>query len=231
MNLLDLKLYEEEIKSIYWGQIYNNTISNSNWLKNKSISPGRWAVGYEFLYVLYRILDESKIKNILELGLGQSTKITSQYASFYNAHHIVIEHDKHWIDFIKNAWMDNITSTIIKQTDIEISCLKGNKYYRYKNFHKLLERKYNLIIIDGPWGGDGDVSRIDVLERLPNILENDFVIMLDDCGRVGEWNTFQAMADALKDIGVEISTGIYDGGGYKKTAIITSKSLKWFTTL
>lgn len=75
----DLSALEE----IRWGQIYNSTIAGSEWLKDQSVSPGRWAVGYNYLYILYRILNDVKPTNILELGLGQSTKLMAQYAAFY----------------------------------------------------------------------------------------------------------------------------------------------------
>ena len=67
-------------------------------------------MGYPFLYVLYRILDEAKPRRILELGLGQSTKMISQYAlSDPAVEHTVVEHDPVWIDFFKkqNASLAN----------------------------------------------------------------------------------------------------------------------------
>ena len=80
--------------TIIWAEIFNNVISNSSWLTNKSFSAGRWAVGYQYLYVVYRILNEVRPKNILELGLGQSTRLFGQYAaSDVEVQHIVVEHD------------------------------------------------------------------------------------------------------------------------------------------
>ena len=96
---IDLTLLDE----LYWAQIYNSTIQNSNWLEDKSVSPGRWAVGYNYLYVLYRILDDIRPSHILELGLGQSTKIIGQYAAFCGLpeqiEHVVVEHDDEWKQF------------------------------------------------------------------------------------------------------------------------------------
>ena len=75
-----------------WAQIFNNTISESLWLKDKTFSPGRWAVGYPYLYVMYRVLNETRPKRILELGLGQSTRMIAQYAAaFQDVEHIVVE--------------------------------------------------------------------------------------------------------------------------------------------
>lgn len=89
-------------KEILWAETFNNTVSGSDWLKDKSFSPGRWAVGYQYLYAVYRILNTVKPKKILELGLGQSTKLLSQYAKANKeVKHIVVEHDQEWIDFYK----------------------------------------------------------------------------------------------------------------------------------
>jgi hypothetical protein len=48
LKLIDIQ--NEILKS----QIFNNTITDSEWLKYKSFSPGGWAVDYGFLYTLYR---------------------------------------------------------------------------------------------------------------------------------------------------------------------------------
>ena len=95
------------ILELLWSQIYHDTVLGSDWLKNNSISPGgprRWAVGYNFLYTLYRILNEMRPKQILEIGLGQSTKLTGQYADYFDAKHLVVEHDLEWTKFFCKSW-------------------------------------------------------------------------------------------------------------------------------
>ena len=69
------------IPEILWANIYHDTIASSDWLHDRTISPGglyRWGVGYNFLYAVYRILDEMRSRHILELGLGQSTRLSGQ---------------------------------------------------------------------------------------------------------------------------------------------------------
>lgn len=51
------------------------------------------------MYTLYRILDEVQPKNILEMGLGQTSKMTTQYAKYYkDSHLLIVEGDQLWID-------------------------------------------------------------------------------------------------------------------------------------
>lgn len=38
-----------------WAEIFNNAITGSEWLTDTAFSPGRWAVGYPYLYVMYRV--------------------------------------------------------------------------------------------------------------------------------------------------------------------------------
>ncbi|MEE3497230.1 MAG: hypothetical protein VZR06_18930, partial [Butyrivibrio sp.] len=41
---------------ILYAQRFNNTITDSDWLKYRNFSPGGWAVDYSFLFVLFKIL-------------------------------------------------------------------------------------------------------------------------------------------------------------------------------
>jgi len=81
-ELSEIKHIVKNTNSISYENIYANvfhdTTSRSEWLNDKVFWPGRSALGYPAMYVTYRILNEMKPKRILELGLGQSTKLISQ---------------------------------------------------------------------------------------------------------------------------------------------------------
>ena len=84
---------------LIWAQNFNSVTENSSWLVDRRFAAGRWAVGYQYLYAVYRILEETHPQSILELGLGQSTKLLGQYVSSEkNAMHRVTEHDPNWIE-------------------------------------------------------------------------------------------------------------------------------------
>ena len=98
-----------------WSAIFNNVISGSRWLQNTSFSAGRWAVGYQYLYVMYRVLNEIHPKRILELGLGQSMRMLGQYAAVHEkVSHFVVEHDPEWIDFFQRDFQLSARSRIIQ---------------------------------------------------------------------------------------------------------------------
>lgn len=149
------KSAKEEIEEVYWAHVYHDTIRESDWLVDKSISPGRWAVGYNFLYVLYRVLNDSMPKKILELGLGQSTKLTMQYAQKFAAEHLVVEHDERWRDwFIRTLKFQHNATKFCLFSLIEKGGL-SDKYYEYQGFEEKLSllKDIEVVLIDGPFGG------------------------------------------------------------------------------
>lgn len=235
------------MSDLIWSQIYHDTIVGSEWLLDKSISPGGsrcgiggWAVGYNFLYALYRILDEMHPRSILEMGLGQSSKLTGQYAGCYGVKHVIVEHDREWVDFFCNGWKRFSRQTRIMLTPLVESDFEGEKYFAYRDFHqvmKMMNTPMDLVLIDGPFGGAGPVgwrgtrSRRDIVGYLPQILSPDFVIMVDDCGRKGEQNLLMEIKEILSRHGVEYAAGIYAAGGTCHTGVIVSPKWKFFTSM
>lgn len=215
-----------------WATVFNNTIQGCSWLKDISLSPGRWAVGYPLLYVLYRTLDLINPTNILEMGLGQSSKLIAQYtASTPNADHTVIEQSPEWIQFFEKSNTLSPKSTIC-QLDCEITEYKGSVQVRtYKGLEAVVSNKqYDLIVVDGPSAeGMDQFSRIDILKMIPHNLSKQFVIILDDCNRKAEENTAKEISQMLTQNGIPFSEGSYQGA--KKFCIWVSNDYKFLLTL
>ena len=215
-----------------WGNNFSNIISDSSWLKHKNFAPGRWAMGYPALYTLYRILNEAKPSRILELGLGQSTRMIGQYAyHFKNITHIIVEHDTKWIDFFKKDFILSNNSNIVN-LDLTMTNYKDENtvrtFYRFKeNFNN---KKFDFICIDAPYGYDmKKYSRIDILQILPDCLDENFIIMIDDTNRTGENNTIKEICSILETHSIEYHIGNYEG--CKKSSVICSSTMKFFSSL
>lgn len=197
-----------------WAMVFNNTVSESTWLKDKSFSPGRWAVGYPYLYVMYRILNEARPKTILDLGLGQSSRMIAQYAAHHeNVEHYIVEHDPEWIQFFVNAYSLPQNSHII-QLPWDFAPYKEAESVRvYKAFRETFQgMKFDYISIDGPLGGDmKEYARIDVLGIIPECLSDAFVITMDDYERSGEQHTVKEMRQILQKNGIAYAEGAYSG--------------------
>ncbi len=223
---------ERTAKEAVWGEVFNNTIIGSKWLKDKAFSPGRGAAGYQMLYLIYRVLDEVRPKKILELGLGQSTRMILQYVAEHgDVRHTVVEHNENWIEFFKES-REFPTNTTIVWLDREYVPYKNAKQVlAYKDFVKTFgEEKFDLIIIDGPQDKymkeyTKKYSRIDVLSIIPKCLCKDFVILMDDSHRVGEKNALLEIERVLR--ANDIKYGRWDYVGEKDTTLICNKNYFW----
>lgn len=223
-----------KLQELVWSEVYHDTIRGSEWLtQDMAFSPGRGAIGYPVLYVMYRVLNELHPESILEMGMGQSTKMISRYILYRKgkARHYVVEHDGEWIDFFtKHYPLPDETQVV--QCEIADSKLKlGEEQYTnvttYLGFDaKLGDGKYDFIVIDGPYGyRSPDFSRIDILGILPRCLKEDFVMIMDDCDRKGEQNTCQLILTKLRESGIECYAQTYTGE--KDMVIIVSKNLRF----
>ncbi len=218
----NLKIANENL----FATIFHDTIKNSEWL-NIPLSLSSGAIGYPFAYILYRILDEIEPKHILETGMGQSTKIITEYVkSHKNVGHDVVEHDKEWIEFFKtNTNMSEFQNIhLLKNYKKKF---KGIELNAYKNFKEEFKgQKFDLITIDGPVGVGQEYSRMDILDIIPDCLEQKFIILIDDCERVGEQRTIELLEQKLEDNKIKFHKG-YQYWGVTSVYICVSDDLEF----
>ncbi len=221
-------------QELIWAQVWKDTIRGIDWLQDlPSVSPGRWAVGYNYLYIMTRILNELKPQSVLDIGLGISSTLISQYFMKVhpaNGRHTIIEHDQLWVDFYKKNHKLSTCSEIIVEPCIT-KYYQGHPYNAYKDLKERLDiRKYSVISIDGPIGRDSpEYSRRDILELLPEILEDNFVIVMDDAERIGEKRTIDDIQKVLDSHGIASCVGEY--GGLKTDCVVASESNKFLCSL
>jgi len=211
---------------VLWAEIFNSTSSHErDWFNDKTLSPGRWAAGYQFLYVLYRVLNEIKPSNILELGLGQSTRMITQYVKNQpDVVHQVVEHDEEWIrHFALSLSLGEQTRVVT--LPMETESFMDDSVPIYSGFVDVFAgKKFDLISVDGPYGFLSKVyARIDVLKLLPGCLTDSFVIMVDDYNRQNAKNTVELMKQKLDEHGISYKTGLYHG--IKSLCVIASENL------
>ena len=217
---------------ILWAEIFHDVASNSTWLHDKAFSAGRWAVGYQYLYAVYRILDEVKPKSILELGLGQSTRLLGQYASANrDVLHMVVEHDPSWIEFFQKDFSLGDNTTIVQLERDYIKFCEDEKVLVFKDFYETFNgQKYDFISIDAPFGGDAIVyARVDILNILPECLAESFIIVVDDYERHGEKNMVAILETILKENNIAFKKGVYSG--QKDCVVICSEDLNFVRSM
>lgn len=210
---------QRTINEIEWSQVFRDTIKESKWFQRQQISPGRWAVGYPFLYVLYRVLDSEKPIKILEMGLGQSTRMIAQYAASDTAvNHLVLEESREFMEsFLGERSEDELTNTSIVIIGTELVQYKQSidpvKAYNARELEKAVgNNRFDFICIDAPSCRKEDkYHRIDILRLIPDFISEKFVIMMDDAERDGEKNTEKEIDNKLEENGIRYYKRKYSG--------------------
>lgn len=207
---------------------FSNAIQNSEWLKYKSFYPGRWAVEYTFLLTLFRIFEHHKFTNLLEFGLGQTSRMVHQYAAFHNVPAITVEHDSEWIEFTRkdthNAYPINV-----KVLPLEMVDYNGYKTRTYQGVKTAFEnQKFDFILVDGPFGSE-HYSRSQIIQLAKSNLAETFCIIIDDCNRIGEQETVAEVENVLKSNSIKYAINKYYG--LSDYVVICSENLKFLASL
>lgn len=216
---------QQNYQELNYADLLHDCTNQSTWLKDKAFSLFGWAANYSFIYTLYRILDKINPINILEMGLGQTTKVTSQYVANKNpqAQLTVCEHNQDWIDIYKP---DLPASKNIKINHFELEKFEydGKPNDKYANLIEFVgKNKFDLIIVDGPVGGGKNLPRSNILGLIAHDnLAQDFIIVFDDAERKGEKETIAKAKELLNEKKTEFFC--FERNGIKRQHIITSKS-------
>ncbi|WP_158844274.1 hypothetical protein [Algibacter sp. L1A34] len=214
------------LKELEWAQIYHDSIRGQEGIKDLSLNIGRWAGNYTFFYILNRVLKDYKPLNILELGLGESSKFISTYLDTYlaNSNHLIIEQDKSWASAFERQFL------LSKRSKIEICSIIEKNIHEfpvkiYENLEPKIENDYDLYVVDGPHGSPR-FSRYDIVSIVKGIsLGHEFVIIFDDYQRQGEKDTFYELQSVFKEKGITIYHETFFG--FKEVKIITTEKYKY----
>lgn len=224
-----LKEINRKADEVYWSAIFNSATTDSQWFLKKTLNPGRWAATYPFLYILYRIYNEMKPKNILEFGLGETSKVSYQYReAFPEAKLTIIEQDEKWLNFFANNIHNIIPNTLVLEVEDKTVCGYTTKVYK-DLMQKLAGNKFDFIVVDGPWGSER-YSRYQIADIVEGgLLADQFAIIIDDCQRRGERDTAAKVKELLRSKDVKFAEGMYSG--VKDTLLICSENYKFLTSL
>lgn len=220
---------EKNQKELLKAVIFNDTIRDCEWLKYKSFSAGGWAIDYGCLYTLFRVLNDTHPQNILEFGLGQSSKLIHQYAYYFqDVQACTYEHDEKWVSFFLKSKAGNYPINL-KMTELETIEYNGVKTLSYKNnCEELKGEKFDLIMIDAPFGSE-HFSRSQILNLIPHSLSSEFCIIMDDYSREGEKETVKEIEKILSSNHIQYTTRMYDSS--KQHFLICASTFDFLTTL
>ena len=223
-------------KEAVWAQVFNNAIAGSEWATGMSLWPGRFSVGYAYLFVLYRALTTLRPKRILDIGLGITTRFFEGYTRAEpEVRYTVVENNAEWIAFFANNEPFPPQAEVLHLPAVSTPYQEDENVLMYQGFAGALQgRQFDLLSIDGPFGGkemgeDRARSRVDILSILPDCLAPSFVMLIDDYHRIGEQRTVADIEALLAARGIETRGKAY--AGTKKFYVLVSPDNEFLLTL
>lgn len=140
---------------------------------NVALHPGGWAASASLLCTVARIVTELPIKNVLELGCGQTTILLAALKETMDFKLTTIEHDAGWANFITER----------SGHEIELAALNSDGTGYVLNE---LPGPFDLILVDGPPGTGDAHSRHGAFAVIERHLARPGVVVIDDTHRRGE---------------------------------------------
>lgn len=198
----------------------------AEWIRSRSFYPGGWAADYKLLTTIYRLLSDFRPKAVLEFGMGETTKMLSAYATELEPEAAVftVEHDPEWQAFFSSD-PSNLRSINVVNVEMLKKDIKGEPVNYYPDLLDKLpaERRYDLLIVDGPIGSPS-YSRYNLCELIEaGVLEDEFVILLDDAHRPGERQTIGEVERILSESGRQFRSTFIQGAKKQTYAAYTQR--------
>ena len=222
------RLAEEGI----WHHVFRESFRSGGWKNEVGLSMGRWAGGASFFYVLHRILEDVRPKKIVELGLGESTKLISAYGSNEDwlEQHVVIEHSENWITSFASRF-ETCPATRIQLCGLDgkTDNAPSQPGLKYAGLSDELWSQADLVVVDGPFGSlhNSRSNALDFVSQLES--DSPFILLLDDSHRQGEKETLKSISTILK--ARKIKHHLKEYRGAKSCSIVCSGHYPWLASL
>jgi len=215
--------YNRRLNSGYLEQIYQasylDLAKRTDWLKDIPLSsPSGGTASFSLLYVLLSILRGKEVNKIMELGAGQSTVLLTQYVEHHEKYLVSIDDDEYWLQqvAVKSFYVMPIYAKLSRITVLN-KCID---WYECS----LPTSNVELLIIDGPiaYASDIKYNRIGVLDWIPEVLDDEFIILVDDSNRAGERFLVKQIINKLDENGLVFKRRDIVGGN-SQTILATQK--------
>ncbi|MFA4928242.1 MAG: hypothetical protein WC558_06980 [Patulibacter sp.] len=163
---------------------YLDLARRTSWLQDVPLSsPGGGTASFSQLYLLLRILNEGAgISRVLELGVGISTSIITQWVEAHDGTSVHVDDDAGWLEATVPAG-DRVSALHAPLGSRTI----GDRQIEWYDV-AMPEGGFDLLLVDGPqaWNAANRFNRLGVLDWTPDVLAEEFVVVIDDSARPGE---------------------------------------------
>ena len=202
---------------------YLDLARRTNWLQDTPLaSPNGGTASFSLLYVLLTILRDEEINNIMELGAGKSSILSIQYAEKFMKNFSSIDNEEYWLQQVVKK------SSYVSPVYAKLSSVTANNKKIDWYECEAPSTNVDLLIIDGPvaYTNETKYNRLGILNWLPGILGEEFIIIVDDSSRTGERLLIKQILKKLAEKGISAQTrGII--GANSQEIIVTQKYQKY----
>ena len=147
--------------------------------------PVGGAANHSLLYVIARIMNELDVRNVVELGAGETTILLDRMRRATGRDCMIrtVEHDASWVDRIRSQVEHSVVYAPLRPAVAD-----GVTISYYDAEPGMFGAGVDLAIIDGPSASNpGERNRrLGAFDLLKNNLASDFVLVIDDWERSGE---------------------------------------------
>lgn len=180
-----------DVKEVLFQNIINHNISALG-IKSTALYPVSSAANYSLLYCILRTIDETDCRNILEIGVGQtSLLLDSMVKAVPDLRVSSVESDSAWAGRMRRR-----VGHDVRHCPLESRSIFGRRVQAFSGIAGLAGAEFDLAIVDGPVGTPR-YSRWASLEVLLDGLADEFVVVFDDAERRGEQDTIEKFLELI----------------------------------
>ena len=188
--------------------------------------PVAGAANYGLLYLIVRLAKELPLKQVVELGAGESTRLLDALArnGTLSAKIVTIEHNDEWAARIEGNVRHDVICTGLMERAFDGVSFRGYDFSAVP-----LPGNIELLIVDGPPASteQNRFARLGAVDLLALLNSEAFVVVLDDTERSGEMLLIDKIESELHRRGKKFAKGqiisskrqtIFAGGAYERAA-------------
>lgn len=183
-----------------------------------------WAISPSTILHILNDISINKKQSIIEFGSGASTFYIAQLIKTHNldAKFFSVESDENWAQELHNQIklyeLEDFVKIIyapMKEVKTEFRHKQQNLWYDMDILENVFnsEKKFDLVVVDGPYGGSTPFARYSAVPFLQNKLAENYAIFLDDINRPQEKEIFYEWQRQLR----------VEGAFYHRYAVLSNK--------
>jgi len=218
-KLLDLHRYnvQPRIEALHAEQIYQGIFEQQcrRFAVDEVFYPVGAAASYSLMYLLTRVMSELPVRQVVELGSGQTTVLIDRLRRD-EGEHVAYEQSELWAGSVRQR----APRCSVKHCPLTAKTFEG---VAYQGFEGMETTDFDLLLVDGPNGTD-HVSRYDCVPLVAANRSPQFVVIVDDADRPGERETVAALGRVLAHRRIEHKINHLQGRTTQ--AVITTRGFR-----